>query len=399
MLKDKKDGKGINKIYLIKNIAPWMVDELLCYAEYTTFSIVLLRQPPSFYKRDIENLKAQGVEVQIKPFKNRLNLSEVQVGIQFILTHWKKLLWGYNAVIGWKSLFWFLRVKKDFLKERNSLHAQFATQASLISFLLKKYDSNTEYHFTFHAYDIFFKNKWFELLVENCETAFSISDYNIKYIKENYKETDLKKITLSRLGVRKAQEASKKKKEDRRFVIGFLSWFVEKKGIDYLLKAMKDLPADKNIKLLLAGDGPEREKIVNFIRENNLGNRCNYLGAIRDTEKDQFFKSIDAFILPSIHLKDDQDGIPVVLMEAISYGLPIISTNISGIPEICVDHYNGLLIKERDVKAIRDSILFLAENKEEREKFSDNSYTMFDEYNIEVNSKKKMKLMGWIDSK
>ena len=111
--------------------------------------------------------------------------------------------------------------------------------------------------------------------------------------------------------------------------------------------------------------------------------------------KEDFFKTLDAFVLPAIIVPNDMDGIPVVLMEAISYGLPLISTEISGIPEICIDNYNGYLIEEKNVSKIVNAIINLNKNKKLRDKFSLNSIKLSNDYNIKINSKNKIVNLGW----
>ena len=145
----------------------------------------------------------------------------------------------------------------------------------------------------------------------------------------------------------------------------------------------------------MAGDGPLNEEIQDFIEINNLSDTIKCLGRVKGNQKENFYNTIDTFILPSISIKNDQDGIPVVLMEAVAYGLPLISTNVSGIPEICINEYNGFLIEEKSVEAIFESIIKLNENTLKRKKFSENSILMSDNYDIQLNSKKKLLELEW----
>ena len=92
-----------------------------------------------------------------------------------------------------------------------------------------------------------------------------------------------------------------------------------------------------------------KHEFLDYVKLNKLSDRIFFVGKVKGESKDEFFRNLDAFVLPSISLKNDQDGIPVVLMEAIAYGLPLISTNVSGIPEICINNFNGYLIEEKNV--------------------------------------------------
>jgi glycosyltransferase involved in cell wall biosynthesis len=180
--------------------------------------------------------------------------------------------------------------------------------------------------------------------------------------------------------------------------IGFLSYFVEMKGIFYLLSAIKELKkSDLSFILHIAGDGPLRNEMESYIEENNLSDNMKFHGLIKNKEKDLFFRDLDVFILPSISKGIETDGLPVVLMEAVSYGVPIISTNISGIPEICINDYNGYLIEERSVVGIVDAIAKFRKNSDRWSEFSRNAIEISKQYNIITNSGKKLKMLGWVE--
>lgn len=302
----------------------------------------------------------------------------------------------YNFILGVKAIYWFLLIDIELFSKQSKIHSQFATQPSLVAVLIKEfYNSNPRFAFTFHAHDIFFENRWFNLFIKECDVAFSISNYNIQYVKNKYLESD--KIVLSRLGVSIPKSLKEYSSSDStNFTIGFLSWFVKKKGLFYLLDAISNLKNDLKIKVLLAGDGPEKENVLSYIQENKLDSVIEYLGTVNEEQKVEFYNSIDVFVLPSISFEDDQDGIPVVLMEAISYRLPIISTNVSGIPEICIDNFNGFLINERSSREIEEKIRRLQEEKFLIKKFSKNSFRLAKQsYDINKNSIDKLKYLKW----
>ena len=149
-----------------------------------------------------------------------------------------------------------------------------------------------------------------------------------------------------------------------------------------------DLPPSKVIEL--------KESFDAYIDTHNLGNYIEFVGTINSEQKEGFFTKLDAFVMPCIALKNDQDGIPVVIMEALDYSLPIVSTEVSGVPEICKNDYNGKLIPERDAISLADSIEFLCVNKDVTKSFGTNSKVMSAEYDIEINSEKKLKMICWV---
>ena len=385
-------------IYLIKKLAPWMIDELIAFSEITSFEIIFLRKQDGFYDDTINQLKENDIKIYTKPYALNNFFKKIIFIVKFVFSNLFKFTFDYNGVLGLKSVVWFLRLDLSMFSPETKIHTQFATQGALVSLLIKRYFKDMpQYSFTFHAYDIYFKNGWFNLLVDESYRSFSISDYNINYINENYQPSE--NIKLSRLGVFRDQLKSDRSviNEDGVLRLGLISWFIEKKGIIYLLEALVELKKNgvSNIEFILAGDGPLKKEYLNFIEKNDLGDTVNYVGTLKGQEKIDFFKKIDIFILPSIELKNDKDGIPVVLMEAIAASLPIISTDVSGIPEICYNDYNGILIEERNVTEIVKAINFMIENKAKRMLYGENSLKLSEQYDIVLNSKKKVKELEW----
>lgn len=386
------------KLYIIKDVSPWMVEELFELSNHTTFDILLLRRlNDNSEKKAFQTLEESGVRLYyLSPCPINLR-QRVYFLINFIALHFTKFLIGYNSVIAWKSIYWFCFIPNN-LMHYDSIHAQFATQSSLIALLILKYNNKAEYFFTFHAYDIFFNNLWFKILAKNAKKAFSISEYNRKYVisKYNLDKSTAEKLCIVRLGSQK-KELTNKPVTKSTLVIGCLSRLVEKKGLIYLLKAIKLVNKDlgiHKIKCIIGGDGPLKKDLEDYISQNNIEN-IHFIGSITGKEKEVFFRELDLFILPCIQLKNDRDGIPVVYMEALSYGIPIIATNISGLDEICKDNINGFLIDQKNEFIIAEKITYLYKSMNILSSFSNNALVEFNKYNIEKNSFNKYLLLEW----
>ena len=386
-------------VYLVKNISPWMIDELIVFAKSTRFKLVLIREPGTFYTKKLDDLRSNGIDVIVSPLTRPIKFRKLLFCVKFVLVNCSCFFSRYSFVVGVKSIWWFLKLDDSIFNKPSSIHAQFATQSSILALILKSYYGKAviKYFFTFHAYDIFFNNRWFVKLVNNSEKCFSISRYNIQYVSNKYKGLNYSKIELCRLGTFQNSLKTPVKLKSENFKVGFIGWFVDKKGISYLIEAMKEVTLkNHNIKLIIAGDGPLKSKIEASIEENNLSETINYVGRLDFHEKDSFFRNLDALALPSISLPNDMEGIPVVLMEAISYGLPLIATNISGIPEICIHRYNGLLVPERNASALAEAIISLYNDTLSQQRYSDNSMAMFNDYNIQTNSVQKLRELDWM---
>ena len=141
---------------------------------------------------------------------------------------------------------------------------------------------------------------------------------------------------------------------------------VEKKGHEYSIKAIaKAIINHKNIIYLIAGDGHLRNKLESLVSELGIKNHVKFLGAVEQEEALKLYQQAHIFILPSVTSSNgDQEGIPVVLMEAQSAGLPVISTYHSGIPEAVIDGKSGFLVPEKDVNALAQKMEYLIEHPE-----------------------------------
>ncbi len=140
----------------------------------------------------------------------------------------------------------------------------------------------------------------------------------------------------------------------------------EKKGHEYALKAIADvIKTHKDISYIIAGDGPLKGKLESLASSLGITGNVEFFGAIDQDELLKLYEQAHIFILPSVTARDgDQEGAPVVLMEAQASGIPVISTLHSGIPEVVVDGKSGFLVPEKDADALADKINYLIEHPE-----------------------------------
>jgi glycosyltransferase involved in cell wall biosynthesis len=137
------------------------------------------------------------------------------------------------------------------------------------------------------------------------------------------------------------------------------------KGHKYLLEACTIL-VQKGVKFkcIFCGDGPLKDELKRLIQKRGLEAHVNLYGVIPHDQLMHMYekKEVDIVILPSITTENGEfEGIPVALMEAMAFGIPVISTDTGGIPELLGDG-SGIMVKEKDPKAIADSIEKLMNN-------------------------------------
>jgi colanic acid/amylovoran biosynthesis glycosyltransferase len=239
----------------------------------------------------------------------------------------------------------------------------------------------------FHGYDLTsYPRKTgkhvYDLLFKHCELCLPISvHWKNKLIEMG---CDEKKIQVHRMGVdfrqfNKLPKIEKKKDSIKILSIGRL---VEKKGIEYGIKAISMVrDSYPNIEYTIAGDGPLREKLNKLIRSLDLDRNVTILGWVNQEDVTKLMLHSDILITPSITANDgDQEGIPVVIMEAQAMGLPVISTYHSGIPELIIDGHNGYLVKERDSSAHADKINLLISSESKIKSFKLNGKKSIEEH-------------------
>ena len=138
---------------------------------------------------------------------------------------------------------------------------------------------------------------------------------------------------------------------------------VEKKGLDTLLKALSTLPDELNWKWTHIAGGPLLGELKKLTEELSLTEKVEFLGSQSQARVLQAYQESELFILPCrIAADGDRDGLPNVFMEAQSQALPVISTPISGIPELIEDGINGRLVEPDNTTALTEAIVDLARN-------------------------------------
>lgn len=165
----------------------------------------------------------------------------------------------------------------------------------------------------------------------------------------------------------------------------FLGELGPRKGIYDLLDVMAELK-DRNIKLLIGGNG-DVEGVVSRINQLGINDSAKCLGWVSGDEKIELLNQSDVFVLPSYN-----EGLPISILEAMSYGMPIISTRVGGIPEIVNNGHNGILIEPGNKEQLLNALCSIIGNDELRIELGCNSELIALNYQPE-NVEKQLKAM------
>jgi glycosyltransferase involved in cell wall biosynthesis len=149
----------------------------------------------------------------------------------------------------------------------------------------------------------------------------------------------------------------------------FVGRLTKQKGVEILLKAIKILKNEysRNMKIAIVGDGELKENLDNLTVELGVDREVKFLGVRKNIK--ELMVSSKIIVLPS-----RSEGFGIVIIEAMSNMLPVIATNVGGIPELIENGKDGILVPPENPKALARAINNLLENKELREKLSKAAY-------------------------
>ena len=233
------------------------------------------------------------------------------------------------------------------------IHAHFATNATTVAMFCRMLGGPT-YSFTVHGPDEFDRPEAFGIPVKIARAAFvvAISHYTRSQLYRWCPHEHWGKIHVVHCGVdgsflgRKVEPISS---VNRLVCVGRLS---EQKGQLLLVEAVgKVVREGRQLELVLVGDGPMRNEIEGLIQKLGLGQHVKVLGWKSGQEVRREILAARAMVLPSF-----AEGLPVVIMESLALGRPVISTYIAGIPELVKSGVTGWLVPAGSVEKLAEAM-------------------------------------------
>jgi colanic acid/amylovoran biosynthesis glycosyltransferase len=268
----------------------------------------------------------------------------------------------------WKLIFQFFAAAKlsKMLKREQCrhLHVHFAHTPAQIAMYASAL-SGIPFTITAHANDIFERGTLLRQKADRARHLLTISEFNQKYLESL--GIPPRKLAVVRCGVSfQPRTAPALHGFQKPFRIGSLGRMVEKKGFDVLLKAIKELHSTGfEVTLEIAGDGPLREQLAELAANLALDGMTRFVGSLPHDKVAPWLQTLDAFVLAcKMDKSGDMDGIPVVLMEAMSQLVPVVSSRISGIPELVIDEVTGLLATPDDHSDLARQIRRIAQSRD-----------------------------------
>lgn len=254
------------------------------------------------------------------------------------------------------------------------IHAHFASLPSTIAYYAGQI-TGVPFSFTAHAKDIYvYQNDEYQLTdkLKAAESIITVTNYNKKYLAEKMAggNSDKIKVVYNGIDIDKFSFIDDKNRQHN-LILG-IGRLVPKKGFDLLLRACKILK-DNNIsfKCLIVGDGTDANDLQALRNDLDLRDEVEFLGAKKQDEIIILMQKGTLMCLPCRIAEDgNRDALPTVILEALACGLPVISTNISGIPEIVDNEKDGILIEPEDCEKLAGQLKRLLKSEKLRRQFA-----------------------------
>ena len=289
-----------------------------------------------------------------------------------------------------RSLFELKKIIKN--ENVDILHCHLM-KAYILGYLLKLlFFKNIKLVFHEHG-EIFINRKWYSCFVKIAQKKvnllIAVSEATKNKLMENagvdsnkikilHNFVDLEKFGYD-INNKYNNNRSKKNEElkikDNDFVVGFAARIVRRKGCYNLISAFGELRNIKNIKLIIAGEGHEKNNYVKLINKLKLNDKVFFLGAVLNMA--WFYSIIDCFVIPS-----HWEPFGIVALEAQATKVPVIASNTGGLNEIISDKKTGLLFEPENEKDLAKKIELIYNNEELRKKLAENGFESVKKYSL-----------------
>jgi glycosyltransferase involved in cell wall biosynthesis/peptidoglycan/xylan/chitin deacetylase (PgdA/CDA1 family) len=249
------------------------------------------------------------------------------------------------------------------------VHCHFANHPALAGFVVHRL-TGLPYSFTAHGSDLHVERAMLPEKVAEAAFVATVSDYNRRVILDECEGRFADKVHVIRAGVDTEVFAPRPDGErpDGPLRVVCVGTLHEVKGQAHLVEACRLLGAEGvAVTCRLVGDGPDRDLLEQHIAAAGLAGSVTLVGACTRPQIAAELREADVLVAPSVPTRSGKrEGIPVVLMEAMSSGLAVVASDLSGIPELVRDGTSGLLVPPADATGLAGALRRLRDDPELR---------------------------------
>ncbi len=348
----------------------------------------------TFILNEILEMQKKGVTIEVFAYKDEKE-NTVHPGAKEVTVRYLRKVGFFENLFS--HFYWIWRAPKNYLKtwslvikngegirqvfiselhdtvvvdraKPEHLHAHFGDECSNLAMLIRSL-SGVPFTFTTHSYDIF-EHKYDNWKIKSrlAKKHVTISEYNKNYIVDRL-DVDERDIAIVHCGIDFSKIPAQVQPRSRNLIV-CIARLHEEKGMDVLINACRCLKDQKiDFECLIAGEGPAREVLEKQIKQQELKQAIRLLGNQTHDEVFELLKQAKIMVLAS-----RSEGIPVSLMEAMAFRLPVIATRICGIPELVEDGQSGFLVPPNNVEVLAGRMKELLENEMLQKTFAENGY-------------------------
>ena len=340
----------------------FIIEELCAIKEFHKEILIIPRNPTKqIYHQKAKDLKADTVWL---PLFNRAIILQLFVCF-FSLRFWRTLqsifkesrslgVFYKNLTVLPKSLY-IARL----LQKRNvfHIHAHWAGTTATMAYVIHRL-TGIPYSFTTHRWDIE-ENNMLKEKVRTADFCRCISQRGKQTVVSIVGDQWQDRIHVLHMGVECPKGVRTVAKGNVPFILITPANLLAVKGHRFMIEACHLLKAQgRNFNYWIVGDGVFEDKLKQLVKDHDVEDVVSFLGRLPHEKVIEMYRdrAVDLVVMPSINDDDGQhEGIPVALMEAMSYGIPVISTETGGIPELIGDG-SGIMVKEKDGSALASAV-------------------------------------------
>jgi colanic acid/amylovoran biosynthesis glycosyltransferase len=271
------------------------------------------------------------------------------------------------------------------------IHSNFASHNATCAMIMAELNQ-IQYSVTTHAYDIIYDKPLLRQRLLNAIFNATISEFNVRLIKERYGDQVSSRTHLIRCGI--DLEIYRPREvplgDNAAFKILCIASLRPVKGHTFLLKAIARMKAQgRKVQCILVGDGPLRKNIYREIESLNIKDVVTMVGNQTQHNVLKWLHEADCVVLSSL-----REGIPISLMEAMACGLPVVTTNSShSMSELVMNNKNGLVVEKCNPDALASALSFIQDNPSTGIRFGKTGREIVEEkYDLKKNVRKLFEL-------
>ena len=397
------------------------------------------RLSETFILNEIISLERRGVPIQIFSVREPDNgpshkkVTQVRAKVTYLALrpHWKQAV-AANLRLLWRQPGRYLQVLFQAITHRVSqfqrygppwhffeaaylvdilsrgpadhLHSHFASTPTRVALFAHRL-SGIPYTFTAHAKDIFAGDlEAFRVKLEGARAVVTCTQYNRDFLSKQYGPLCDGKLhcIYHGLDISQFKFSLFKRDEAGEPVILSVARLIEKKGLEDLIIAADILRRrGRTFKVEIIGTGPLRNPLKAHAQRLGLADRVSLVGAQAHDAVCLAYQRASVFVLPCVVAANgDRDGIPNVLLEAMASGVPVVSTPVSGIPELVASGANGILVPPHDARSLADAIEELLASRELSERLARAARTKLESsFSLEASADELLAIFRGAESK